>query len=469
MFLELEKKDDNRLALVDSGGRMVTYRQLNAFIAEISEVLPDRCLVFILCKNSVGAAAAYLAALSNRVVPLMLGNAINRELLQTLMKRYQPSYIWQPCDMTKGGEAVVFRSFGYDLVACKNAPALVHEELSLLLPTSGSTGSPKLVRHSYENLEISARNVAAFFELDGSEHPMLDLPIQYTYGLSVLNSHIYAGATVLLSGYSVMQKEYWDFFKDNGATSITGVPYTYEMMKAFRIFRMELPSLKLLSQGGGKLDEALQKEYAQFAKETGRKFVITYGQTEGSARMAYLPAEDALAKPGSIGKAIPDGRLYLVDEDGSKIFGADKPGELVYEGLNVTMGYAACREDLLRGDERKGVLCTGDVAKQDRDGYFYIIGRKNRFLKLYGNRVSLDECEQLIQGKYCVECACTGMDNQMHIYITEGSTEDITQFLAETTHINQDAFQVTRLEKLPRNEAGKILYGDLEMVCWEDQ
>lgn len=135
---------------------------------------------------------------------------------------------------------------------------------------------------------------------------------------------------------------------------------------------------------------------------------------------------------------------------------------MVYEGPNVTLGYAECKEDLLRGDERKGVLHTGDIARQDEDGYLYIVGRKKRFLKLYGNRISLDECEQLIQGEYQVECACTGRDNEMNIYIVGESPGDVAHFLSETTHINQKAFHMKRVEKLPRNEAGKILYNNLE-------
>lgn len=467
MFLELEKKEDRKLALIDSDGRTVTYGQLKAFAAKMSEILPDRCLVFILCRNSAGAAAVYLAALSNRIVPLMLGTNIDRSLLQELIRCYQPSYIWKPCGTTEVEENVVFHAFDYDLVTCKKGSDRMYEELSLLLPTSGSTGSPKLVRHSYHNLEANAQNITAFFKLDGSHRPMLDLPVQYTYGLSVLNSHLYAGATILLTDFSIMQREYWDFFRKNKATSITGVPYTYEMLKAFRIFKMELPSLKLLSQGGGKLREDLQQEYAQFANETGREFVITYGQTEGSARMAYLPAEDARKKIGSIGKAIPGGRIYLVDEKGNKIAQTGKPGEMVYEGPNVTLGYAECKEELLRGDERKGLLHTGDIAKQDEDGYLYIVGRKKRFLKLYGNRISLDECEQLIQKEYQIECACTGRDNEMHIYIVGDIHGDVIHFLSETTHINKKAFHMKRIEKLPRNEAGKILYSDLEKECRE--
>lgn len=461
MFLGLEKKDGDMPALVDSGGSTLTYGQLREFCCGMAGIVPKRSLVFILCRNCVAAAAAYLACMESRAVPLLLGAAVDEELLGELMGRYRPNYIWMPEGFVPAGKTAICRRMGYALIPHSRETCRMHDGLSLLLPTSGSTGSPKLVRHSYGNLEASARNVAAFFGLDGLERPMLDLPIQYTYGLSVLNSHIYAGATVLLSDYGIMQKEHWAFFKANQATSITGVPYTYEMMKALRIMRMELPSLKLLSQGGGKLDEGLQREYARFARDTGRQFVITYGQTEGSARMAGLPAQDALERVGSIGKAIPGGRLYLADENGNKIFGDGRRGELVYEGPNVTMGYAVCREDLLLGDERNGILHTGDIAEQDRDGYFYIVGRKSRFLKLYGNRVSLDECETLIKSAFGIECACTGTDDKMRIYITGGLTVDIVQFLARMTHINQKAFQMKRIEKLPRNEAGKILYGEL--------
>ena len=463
MFLEIDEKQQDRLALVDSDGKKMTYGQLQDFIEEMSAVLPDRCLVFLLCRNCVGAAAAYLAALANRVVPLMLGSAMDETLLSGLMDRYRPSFIWKPSESAGKQEKVVFSAFSYELIDCGENPCGMYDELSLLLPTSGSTGSPKLVRHSYDNLEANARNIAAFFQLKPSDRPMLDLPIQYTYGLSVLNSHIYTGATVLLSDLSMMQQDYWKFFREQEATSITGVPYTYEMLKRFRIFRMELPSLELLSAGGGKLEETLQLEYARFARETGRRFVITYGQTEGSARMAWLPPEDALDKIGSIGKAIPGGKIYLVDEQGRKIAEAGRIGEMVYEGPNVTLGYAACLGDLMRADERNGVLYTGDMARQDAEGYLYVVGRKARFLKLYGNRVSLDECEGILRRAFAVECACTGADDEMIVYVAgPADAAQLLRSLSEKTHIHQKAFQVRQVDSLPRNEAGKILYDRLK-------
>ena len=305
--------------------------------------------------------------------------------------------------------------------------------------------------------------ISAFFELDSTERPMVDLPIHYTYGLSVLNSHLYSGATVLLTGKNVLNPEYWDFLKGERASSFTNVPYSYEILKKLRVFRMDLPYLRTFSQGGGKLNEELHREFAEYAQNTGRRFIATYGQTEGSARMAWLPPEYALEKCGSIGKAIPNGKLYIVDEDGRVIDAPDTIGEMVYEGPNVTLGYAETREDLALGDERHGVLYTGDMVKMDSDGFFYIVGRKKRFLKLWGYRVGLDECENIIKRAFDVECACVGDDQCMQIYVNSRQDMDaVRRYIADKTGINSSAFQMHYIEALPRNEAGKILYSALE-------
>ena len=152
----------------------------------------------------------------------------------------------------------------------------------------------------------------------------------------------------------------------------------------------------------------------------------------------------------------------FIDEEGNNL---DKPnviGEMVYEGPNVTLGYAQSREDLLLGDERHSVLHTGDMAKMDEDGCFYIVGRKKRFLKLWGYRVGLDECENLIKSAFEVECACTGDDKCMKIFVTSSDhVTEIKKYISNKTNINSSAFQVQYVESIPRNEAGKILYSKL--------
>lgn len=462
MFLDLDRKKRDSIALIDSEGNQVSYGGIIDFGEQFRVAIPKRTLLFILSSNCAGAAMGYLGAMINRVVPLMLGASMDKELLEELIRIYRPEYIWKPENMVGEDEESYLGAYGYRLVGTGLQGYPLYEDLSLLLTTSGSTGSPKLVRHSYENLEAQARNISAFFELDDQERPLVDLPVHYTYGLSVLNSHLYSGATALLTARSILEAKYWEFLKEEKATSFTNVPYGYEILKKLRVFRMDLPHLRTFSQGGGKLSEELHKEFAEYARQTGRKFIVTYGQTEGSARMAYLPAEYALEKCGSIGKAIPNGHLYLVDEEGKEITEPGIAGEMVYQGPNVTLGYAKTGEDLILGDERHGTLYTGDMVKKDEDGFFYIIGRKKRFLKLCGYRIGLDECENIMKAAFDIECACVGNDEWMDIYVTtEQELDHIKRYIANKTKLNSNVFRVHYIEKLPRNEAGKILYSSL--------
>jgi acyl-coenzyme A synthetase/AMP-(fatty) acid ligase len=278
-------------------------------------------------------------------------------------------------------------------------------------------------------------------------------------GLSVITSHLYAGSTILLTIKSFTDREFWDFIKDQKATSFTGVPYSFEVLNKLRFFNMVLPDLKILSQGGGKLGDELFKKYAEYAHQTGRKFVATYGQTEGTARMAYLRPEMAINKIGSIGDAIPGGHLSLIDDKGNEIAETEALGELVYKGRNVTLGYAYEGKDLIRGDENNGVLRTGDIAKRDSDGYYYIVGRLSRFLKLYGIRIGLDESEQMIKSAFDTDCICTGNDEKMIVKITnKNKKEAIHSYVIEKTGLFHSAVETLVVDEIIRNEIGKSIY-----------
>lgn len=228
---------------------------------------------------------------------------------------------------------------------------------------------------------------------------------------------------------------------------------------------MDLPSLRTMTQAGGKLSPQLHKEFAEYALEKGIHFIVMYGQTEATARMSYLPHDKALIKYGSMGIAIPGGKFSLIDAEENIISESNIVGELVYEGENVTLGYAECREDLQKGDERNGVLFTGDMAKKDDDGYYYIVGRKKRFLKIYGNRVNLDEVERMLATAYPdMEFACIGVDDHMQIFMTrcgEQQCDVIRDFVAERTGLNRIAFEVRKIDEIPKNDSGKKLYSEL--------
>ena len=388
-------------------------------------------------------------------------------VLSELCKHYRPSFIWCPAEKSFLFDKYIqaFDMDGYCfLKTTEDFIGDIHPDLALLLTTSGSTGSPKLVRLSYENLRSNAESIAQYLGITSEERPITSLPMYYSYGLSVINSHLIKGATLLLTDKPVIQKDFWTFAKKQKATSLAGVPYTYEMLRRLRIFKMDLPYLKTLTQAGGKLNAKIAEEYIRNAKECGKRFIIMYGQTEATARMSYLPWEHAEEKYASIGIAIPGGRFSLTDADGNEISEADVDGELVYEGANVSLGYAECIADLAKGDENHGVLHTGDIARRDADGYYYITGRLKRFVKVWGNRCNLDATEQLVKA-ITTNCACAGVDDKITVFVTEEGLEArIKNYLSEKMGLNPRAFAVKVIDSIPKNTSGKILYSELQKM-----
>lgn len=465
------------IAGADDKGSGITYGGLNDFAERIQRTIGKRNLVFLIASNTVGSMAGYVGFLNSGNVPVMLSEDLSAEQLTELCKAYNPAYLYTRkgrIDEAFAGEPVLQygeEGFGneendpYVLYHTKGGrPYELYPGLALLLTTSGSTGSPKFVRQSYDNIRANTDSIVEYLKLDHRERPVTTLPMNYTYGLSIINSHLAVGATVLLTEKSTLQKEFWDFFRKEGVTSFGGVPYTYEILKKLRIFNMDLPSLKTMTQAGGKLSPQLHKEFASFAKETGRNFVVMYGQTEATARMAYLPAEKSLEKYGSMGIAIPGGKFTLIDVNGEEINVPDKVGELVYEGKNVTLGYAEKGGDLIRADENRGILHTGDMAKRDEDGFYYIVGRKKRFLKIFGSRVNLDEVGNLVKDRFNgLDCAAAGVDDAMYVFIDEEKlTKQVESFVHEKLSISLKAIHVKALKEIPKNDAGKILYKKLE-------
>lgn len=454
------------IALQDEFGKKVTYQELSIETKEIAKHVNKRSIVFCLCENKIGSVMGYSAFINAEVVPVLLNAHLETELLNNLLETYKPEYLWVPMEQSElfdECERIYVRD---DYALLKNNLGKKHElfsELALLLTTSGSTGSPKFVRQSYTNIKANTDSIIEYLGLDSSERAITTLPMNYTYGLSIINTHLMVGATLLLTDKGLMQKEFWKFFKEEKATSFGGVPYTYEMLDRLRFYRMELPSLRYMTQAGGKIIPDLHKKFAEYAEQNHKKFIVMYGQCEATARMGYLPADKALEKCGSMGIVIPGGRFHLIDTEGKDIRQPHITGELVYEGANVTLGYAECAEDLAKADERGGVLQTGDMAQMDEDGFYYIVGRKKRFLKIYGNRVNLDEIDRLIKGKFDnLDCASAGKDDHMYIFITDPSkAEDVKNFVVEKTKLNSIAFRTVVIDAIPKNDAGKTLYKEL--------
>ena len=465
MILNLDKWPRESVAAIDSQGNSLTYGGLRDFAEKAKDMMPGRSLLFLLVENNCGGIAWTIGNICAGNVPLILNAHLDDGLYQSLYELYQPPYVCVPEGMAeKFPYETVITCYGYTLMKTGHEACPMNDELSHLLPTSGSTGSPKLVRHKYENIEAAALNISTFFELTEKDRPLMVLPLYYTMGLSMVFSHFYVGATVLITNQSMTDRGFWQFIKNERATSFTGVPYSFEVLNLMRFFRMDLPNLKLLTQGGGRMPKELNLRFAEYCRDNDKKWIATYGQSECTARMAWLPAKWAIEKVGSIGIAVPNGELSLIDMDGNTITTPNTEGEMCYRGKNVTMGYARKRENLLLGDERHGFIRTGDLAYFDEDGCYYIVGRMGRFLKLFGMRVGLDECERIIKAKFQgTECACVGTDEKMIVYLTDENNKDkVKEELVARLKLVASSFEIRVITEIPKNEAGKILYAKLE-------
>ncbi len=469
MFFDLDKHAHN-IAVETEYGKRLSYAELNSAAKSIADCLQPKSLTFCLCENTLGSLVGYVALMNAHQPTVLLDGSKDTEIINGLMEHYQPQYVWCPTDrwQKEGGRwkkaKPIVEYADYTMLEFPSQNYEIHPDILLCLTTSGTTGSPKLVKLTERNLKSNAESIAEYLNITEKERAITSLPMYYSFGMSVINSHLIKGATLLLTDKAVIQREFLTFLKEGRATSIAGVPYTYEMLRRLRFLKMDLPELKTMIQAGGKLNANIVKEYVESAEQNGKKFIVMYGQTEAAPRMSYLPFEKAIEKYASIGIAIPGGKLSVRDINDQEITTPDVDGELIYEGPNVCMGYAECIEDLAKSDENHGILHTGDVARFDADGYFYITGRMKRFVKVWGNRCNLDATEQLVKS-ITTNCACVGVDDKITIFVTEeGLEEKIKSFLGEKTGLNIRAFDVKVIDTIPTLPSGKLDYQAMQAL-----
>lgn len=426
----------DRPALIAPGGRMLTYRELADRVSTFADHLgTTRRLVLLAVSNDVESVIAYLACL-HAGHPVVL---TARGGLDALVERYDPDVVALSTGVRRRREGSAHR---------------LHSELALLLSTSGSTGSPKLVRLSAANLAANATAIGDYLGIRADDRAMLSLPMHYCYGLSVVNSNLARGAALVLTERSVLDDDYWSEFHQHRATSLHGVPYTFDLLDRVGFENMALPSLRYVTQAGGRLAPECVRKYARVADRDGWQFFLMYGQTEATARMAYLPPRLASTHPGAIGIAIPGGDFAL------RVDGHPDRGELIYHGPNVMLGYAHGPADLALG-RTVDSLATGDIARRTPDGLYEIVGRKNRFIKPFGHRIDLDQAERLLR-EAGHDGACAGDDHGLIVAITGGDTRTVAAALAARLGLSRESVQVHHFPELPRLPSGKIDYPAIE-------
>ncbi len=353
----------------------------------LTELGPQRRLILLRGRTSVDFVVALMAALVGRH-PVIVAPPQRRGRADDLFDVYDPDIVIDTDSRDSGHQVTLRRD--------RSAHEL-HPDLALLMSTSGSTGSPKLVRLSHIGLRSNAAAIATYLDLTANDRGILTLPLHYCYGLSVLTSHLYAGAATIVTDWSVLDPCLWDLARTHRATGLAGVPHTFDQLDQLGI--PELPSLRYVTAAGGKLAPERVTHYLGLGQSGGWDFYVMYGQTEATARMAYLPPDLAKAHPSAVGVPIPGGNLRIDHADDRGV------GELVYAGPSVMMGYAHAPADLAGGAELDE-LHTGDLACEIAPGVFEVVGRRSRFAKVFGLRLDLDDIER----KLPFTAACVEID-----------------------------------------------------------
>lgn len=435
----------------DHAGSWITYGDLVSLALNWAARLHgQRNLVFIYARNDIESVAALLGALAAGHAVALFDPNLPEAVRTEIESIYQPAWVIGP---------------GHGkLIELEKSAGAISPALSMLLSTSGSTGSAKLVRLAFSALQINAEGIADVLEIGEGDVAAGHLPLHYSYGLSVITSHLIRGARVRLTEASFTDRDFWKAMRVAGVTHLPGVPFHYHTMLKLGLERLCVPSLRTLTQAGGVLSPELRRKAYDFMEKQGGKFFVLYGQTEAAPRMTTLRHEDFLAAPESVGSPLPGCRIEVQEPDELG------HGEVMFHGPNVMLGYAESRPDLALGDKLGGSLRTGDLGRLDADGRLTLTGRAKRSCKLFGLRINLDEVESIANAVGSAAVTQSGDGLVIHVASTGAAAEDaaladaIMSRLRERVAVPFSSYQTRVVPALPRTERGKIDYLALEQL-----
>lgn len=455
MFWHSRSAEQDRLTCLITADKNITYHDLFSDADQLFDGL-DRSLVVILCTRSYETVACYVGALRRNLVPFLLDETIKPAPLQNCISAYAPQYVFAHKTVALPNYRP-FRTFNDHVLFQRNEIQnnQLNENLALLLPTSGSTGDPKCVRLSRDNIDICTKAIVNYLKLQSQHISISLLPFHYSYGLSILHNVMQTRSSLVLTDLSVLDRPFWSLLETHKVTEFSAVPTIFEMIRRMRLSKTILDNLRCVTQAGGRLDPKFTKHFHQLFSQSDIAYFTMYGQTEAAPRISYVPPNLASEKLGSVGIPIACGDIYLQKERADA-----EEGELIYKGPNVCLGYANNAADLALGDENKGLLKTGDLARIDEDGFIFLVGRLKRFIKLQGISANLDHIENTIKSNG-IDCMVIGKDNRLLICFMGDKSATIANIVDQNFHFHASNITYQQMADLPKTASGKPDYSKL--------
>lgn len=437
--------DPHQLAVLDAedASGSLTHGQLAAWVAEVAATLPDvrtgRRLVHVPLTADPAAMTAYLAVLLAGHVPLVTP----AERGEKVTERYRP-------DLRLGAD-------GRLETVSIDAQHLLHPDLALLMSTSGSTGSPKLVRLSHENVRSNAQAIVAALGVTSADRAITSLPLHYCYGLSVLHAQLVAGGTVVLRRKSFAEPDVRDVLARCRVSIVAATPHLIDLLDVQGVLSADLPDLRVVTQAGGALPAHRVRDIAALGQAGGWSLAVMYGQTEATARMAVLPPASVTRHPDAVGWPVAGSSFSLDTTVPEAADGPQGVGELVFSGPGVMLGYAESPDDMALG-RMQDVLHTGDLARISDDGLVRIVGRRADWTKVMGIRIDLGQVERRLRDAGFQACV-TGADQELQVTYSADHRRDaarVVEAVSTVTGLGPSVISVEAVAELPRLSSGKI-------------
>ena len=458
-------KFKNNVALVDKENKKFTYNDILKETDNIKKKISRRSLILVVSENSIGTMLTYIFCILNNHVLIIVDNKTENKNISEIINNYKPQYLFLSNEYKK-----YFSKFGnenynfYGFVIIKNKifrDIKLNNELSILLSTSGSMGSSKFVKLSKQNLKTNADSIIDYLKIKSSDAAITNLPVSYSYMLSIINTHLEVGGKIIITNNSLIEKNFWQLFNKNKITSFNGVPFTYDIIEKIGLKKIKNRSLRYLTSAGGKIENDKIKNIVNFCKKNKYKFFSMYGQTEASPRISYLSPKFCLKKIGSIGKGMKNTKIFLVDNNDKKILKPYIEGEIICKGNNVFMGYSNNFEDLKKKNTKTLKLKTGDLGYFDKDGFFFISSRKSKIAKIFGIRIDLGVLENLLSQKN-YKVSCTTNNKMIFAYFEKNYNKSrLCKLISDITKLNVKYLTLIKLKSFPRTSNNKISYRKL--------
>lgn len=420
-------ENTKKVIIVDEYQKSITKGALNKKIKIITNFFYDYSVIVIIADNCLDFIAGYLAALNKKnTITILLDKSFSLNYIEKVISLYKPNIVLSPLNLNFS-KLKIYSFFNLKNYKILNTNFNLRKNLNfsnfLLLSTSGTTESPKFVRLSKKNLEDNTKKIIKYLNIKKNQTTITTMPAGYSYGLSILNSHLKAESKIVLNNNSIIEKSFWEKMKKFKVNSFGGVPEFYEFLRKLNFEKYVNKNMKYLTQAGGKLNERDLEYFGKICKKKKIKFYVMYGQTEASPRISFLEWKFFFKNMNSIGKPLKGYKLKIFDKD-KEIKKPNKIGELVLFGKNVSLGYANNFSDLKLGDENKNILRTGDLGFKDKKNFFYITGRLKKIVKIFGKRYDLNIIENFVKERgYKINCHL--IDKKLNIQVEDISQADI--------------------------------------------